>query len=319
MISVLVPIYNESGNIIPLATALTDVMGRLGRPYEIILVDDGSKDASFAEITEATQRFPHISALRFRRNSGQTAAMMAAIDEAKGEILIPIDADLQNDPEDIPRLIAKLEEGYDVVSGWRFNRQDAKVKRVFLSRVANALISKISGVHLHDYGCSLKAYHRDVIKDVQLYGEMHRFIPIYAAWQGARWTEIAVNHRPRTVGNSKYGMNRIFKVLLDLVLIVFLERYFTKPGYFFGGFGFGLLATSFLCGMAAVALKLINGTSFIMTPLPLLTLILFVTGLMFILMGILAEMIVRTYYESQGKRAYTVKDRVSSPPAPGDS
>jgi len=318
MISVLVPIYNEEGNIFPLVETLHSVMQRAKYDYEIILVDDGSKDASFREMTEATRKYPHIQALQFRRNFGQTAAIMAAIDAAKGDILVPIDADLQNDPEDIPRLIAKLEEGYDLVSGWRRDRQDAKVKRVFLSQVANGLISHISGVHLHDYGCSLKAYRRDVIKDVRLYGEMHRFIPIYVVWQGARWTELEVNHRSRLHGTSKYGMNRIFKVLLDLGFIVFMERYFTKPGYVFGGFGFSCLGLGLLTGLIAVFLKLVEDISFIHTPLPLLTVTLFLTGILSILLGLLAEMVVRTYYESQNKSPYSIRHRVVSP-SPGDA
>jgi len=313
MISVLVPIYNEQGNILVLVEAIHSVMQRNGYSYEIVMVDDGSRDKSFEEMTEAAGLYPNIHALRLRRNSGQTAAIMAAIDEAKGDILIPIDADLQNDPEDIPRLIDKLNTGYDLVSGWRHDRQDAKVKRVFVSQVANTLISRISGVHLHDYGCSLKAYRRDVIKDVRLYGEMHRFIPIYAAWQGARWTELEVNHRPRLHGVSKYGLNRIFKVVLDLAFIVFMERYFTKPGYVFGGFGVVCFGSALASGLFAVILKLFAATSFISTPLPLLTVTFFLTGVMSVLMGLLAEMQVRTYYESQNRRPYGIKQRVLSP------
>eukprot|EP01034_Spumella_vulgaris_P010497 gene10497-13318_t len=211
-----------------------------------------------------------VKVVHFRRNAGQTAAMMAGIDFASGDVLIPLDADLQNDPADIPRLLAKLDEGYDVVSGWRKDRKDDSLRRNLPSRIANSLISRVSGVALHDYGCSLKAYRRDVIKGVKLYGEMHRFIPIYASWNGARVTELPVTHHARRFGVSKYGLERIAKVFLDLMVVKFLDRYAQKPIYVFGGFGLVNLAVSFLAGLWAIILKLFYGTSFILSPLPLL-------------------------------------------------
>jgi glycosyltransferase involved in cell wall biosynthesis len=237
--------------------------------------------------------------------------MMAGFDFASGDIIIPLDGDLQNDPADIPRLLNKLGEGYDVVSGWRHDRQDGALKRNLPSRVANWLISRISGVPLHDYGCSLKAYRRDVLTGVKLYGEMHRFIPIYASWQGGRVTEITVNHFPRLHGHSKYGLERVVKVVLDLIVVKFLANYANKPIYVFGGFGLISVAVSLLSGLAALYLKFVEHVSFISTPLPLLVVLAFITGVMSILMGLIAEIIMRTYYESQGKQVYLVKETIN--------
>jgi len=237
--------------------------------------------------------------------------MMAGIDCAAGDIIVPMDGDLQNDPADIRRLIEKLDEGYDVVSGWRKDRQDSPIKRNLPSRIANCLISMISGVQLRDYGCSLKAYRRDVIKGVKLYGEMHRFIPIYASWQGARVTEVAVAHYPRIHGKSKYGLERVGKVLLDLLVVKFLDKYATKPIYVFGGFGFLNIGISVMAGIYAVFLKFFEQTSFIMTPLPLLFVMTLITGILSILMGLLAELVMRTYYESQDKSVYLIKNIVN--------
>jgi glycosyltransferase involved in cell wall biosynthesis len=233
--------------------------------------------------------------------------MMAGIRYASGEIIIPMDGDLQNDPADIATLLAKLEEGYDVVSGWRRDRKDDAVRRNFPSRMANVLISVISGVKLHDYGCSLKAYRRDVVKGVKLYGEMHRFIPIYASWEGGRVTEVPVAHHPRMHGASKYGADRVLKVVLDLIVVQFLARYANRPIYVFGTFGLASMVVAILAGVWAVYLKYFENTTFIQTPLPLLVVMLTVTGGMSILMGLLAEIIMRTYYESQGKDVYLVK------------
>lgn len=237
--------------------------------------------------------------------------MMAGIDFATGDVIVPMDGDLQNDPADIKRLLDKLEEGYDVVSGWRKERQDAAIRRNFVSRIANKVISKISGVSLHDYGCSLKVYRRDVLKDVKLYGEMHRFIPIYASWFGAKVTEIPVKHHPRIHGESKYGLERIGKVILDLLVVKYFSKYMSKPIYVFGGFGFLSLLISVLSLGYAFLLKFFENISFIQTPLPLLSVMTFVTGVMSILMGFLAEMIVRTYYESQGKDIYLVRNTIN--------
>jgi glycosyltransferase involved in cell wall biosynthesis len=310
-ISVLIPVYNEEKNVPILCERVLDTLGRLGRSFEVILVNDGSHDGSWRELQKAAQLRHELKLINFRRNYGQAAALMAAIDAAKGEILVPMDADLQNDPADIPKLLAKLDEGYDVVSGWRKDRQDAAIKRNFVSRIANAIISRVSGVHLHDYGCTLKAYRRDVIKETRLYGEMHRFIPIYAKWLGARVTEMPVNHSPRAHGKSNYGLERIIKVLLDIVVVRFLDRHFNKPIYVFGGFGLVSLAIAAMSGFTAIWLRLFEHIAFISTPLPLMTVMCFITGFMSILMGLLAEMLVRTYYESQGKSVYVVGETLN--------
>ena len=249
--------------------------------------------------------------VHFRRNYGQTAAMSAGIDYARGAIIVPIDGDLQNDPADIPMLVNKLNEGYDVVSGWRKDRQDSRWSRTLPSRCANWLISRISGVRLNDYGCTLKAYRKDVIEGVRLYGEMHRFIPIYAAMQGGVITEVVVNHRARKFGSSKYGLNRIYKVLLDLMLVKFLLSYSAKPMYVFGGFGLlSLLASLIPIGMA-VLFKLAPSEAwqkdFVETPLPVVSSVMIFVGFLAILQGLLAEILMRTYFESQDKRPYVVR------------
>lgn len=307
-ISVFIPVYNEEKNIPILVKKLVPVLEKLRMGYEIILVNDGSKDDSLKELIKASKTSAHIKVVDLKRNYGQTAAMMAGIDHASGEILIPMDADLQNDPADIPRLLKKLDEGYEVVSGWRKDRQDSKIKRNFVSRVANKIISRVSGVHLHDYGCTLKAYRRDVIKDVRLYGEMHRFIPIYASWAGAKVTEIPVQHHPRIHGVSKYGLERLFKVVLDLIVVKFMDRYLQKPIYVFGGFGLFFLALSMVSALLMFYLKIFQGVSLILTPLPLFSAMTFLTGVTSLLMGLLAELLVRTYFESQQKSTYLVRD-----------
>jgi glycosyltransferase involved in cell wall biosynthesis len=307
MISVIVPIYNEVDSIVPLHERVASVLNTIDKPWELLLVNDGSTDGSAAVLDKVAETDPHVKVIHLRRNFGQTAAMMAGIDYAAGEIVIPMDGDLQNDPADIPRLLTKLDEGYDVVSGWRKGRKDAKLTRNFPSWLANRMISLISGVHLHDYGCSLKAYHRNVIKDVKLYGEMHRFIPIYASWQGARVTEIPVKHHARRYGKSKYGLERTMKVILDLIVVKFLATFAQKPMYIFGGIGLLCLAMSFASGVAAVYLKIYNEISFVQTPLPLLVVMTAITGTMCILMGLLAELLTRTYHESQDKPIYSVR------------
>ena len=316
MLSITVPIYNEADNIGPLYERLVAALEPLGKPYEVILVDDGSQDGSDKALDALAAKDARVKVVHFRRNYGQTAAMMAGIRYASGEIIIPMDGDLQNDPADIPRLLAKLDEGYDVVSGWRKDRKDNPIRRNFPSRMANWLISSISGVHLHDYGCSLKAYRRDVVKGVKLYGEMHRFIPIYATWEGGKVTEVEVTHHPRERGTSKYGMNRVVKVLLDLIVVQFLARYASRPIYLFGGCGILALAGAFAAGVWAVYLKYFESTSFIQTPLPLLVVLLTLTGGISILMGLLAEIIMRTYYESQGKAVYVVRSTSNLGPDP---
>jgi glycosyltransferase involved in cell wall biosynthesis len=311
MLSIIIPVYNEQDNVLPLHERLNAALHDLGVEYEVILINDGSTDSTDANLRVLAAKDPRYKVVNFRRNFGQTAAMMAGFDFASGDIIIPLDGDLQNDPADIPRLLSKLAEGYDVVSGWRHDRQDGALKRNLPSRVANWLISRISGVPLHDYGCSLKAYRRDVLTGVKLYGEMHRFIPIYASWQGGRVTEITVNHFPRLHGHSKYGLERVVKVVLDLIVVKFLANYANKPIYVFGGFGLVSVAVSLLSGLAALYLKFVEHVSFISTPLPLLVVLAFITGVMSILMGLIAEIIMRTYYESQGKQVYLVKETIN--------
>jgi glycosyltransferase involved in cell wall biosynthesis len=311
-LSLFLPVYNEEENLPRLNTKIFEAMAELKQTFEVIYVDDGSRDHSLELLRQFAAADPRIKVVAFRRNYGQTAAMAAGIHAAAGEILIPMDADLQNDPADIKRLLDKLDEGFDVVSGWRKDRQDAFVTRTFPSRIANALISRIGGVALHDYGCSLKAYRREVLKDVNLYGEMHRFIPIYAAWAGGRVTEIPVTHHPRTAGVSKYGLSRTIKVVFDLVTIKFMASYLTKPIYLFGGAGLISFLISLLAAAFAFVMKFLDWpkhADFIQTPLPVVAMVLFALGVQFFLMGLIAEIVVRTYHESQGKPIYTVKER----------
>ncbi|MGH7500186.1 MAG: glycosyltransferase family 2 protein [Longimicrobiales bacterium] len=303
-LSVVVPVYNEELNVAELYQRLSAVLE--GDEVEFIFVDDGSTDSTHDRLVALAAADPRLTIIRFRRNFGQTAALSAGIDHARGEIIIPMDGDLQNDPKDIPRLLAKLDEGYDVVSGWRVSRQDPWQRRL-PSQLANRLISWISGVRLHDYGCSLKAYRRSVLEDVRLYGEMHRFVPIYASWQGARVTEMPVDHHPRTRGRSNYGIERTVKVVLDLIVVKFLSSYATKPIYVFGGFGFLALFAALLVFAGMVYLKVAGIRSFIATPLPLVVVMLALVGCLSILLGLVAELTVRTYYESQGKRTYAIR------------
>ncbi len=311
MISIVIPIYNELENIPLLHEKLFVELPKFNRLVEVIFVDDGSTDGSDRALLEVARKDNRFKIVSLRRNFGQTAAIMAGIDCAQGDIIVPMDGDLQNDPADIHRLLEKLAEGFDVVSGWRQERKDAPLRRNFPSRVANLLISWISNVHLHDYGCSLKAYRRDVIKGVKLYGEMHRFIPIYASWFGASVAEIPVSHHARMHGQSKYGLERIAKVVLDLLVVKFFAKYATKPIYVFGGFGLITIGFALTAGGYALYLKFVQGVSFILTPLPLLAAVGLITGLMSILMGLLAELVMRTYYESQGKSVYLVKRTVN--------
>ncbi len=309
-ISVFLPVFNEEPNLLPLQAKLDDALKRLGRSAEIVYVDDGSTDGSLGILRKIADLDPRVRVVALRRNYGQTAAMAAGIDAARGKVLIPMDADLQNDPADISRLLDKLDDGYDVVSGWRKNRKDKMVTRKIPSMLANRLISWIGGVPLHDYGCSLKAYRRESLQDVRLYGEMHRFIPIYAAWAGARVTEIPVEHHARTMGKSKYGLSRTIKVVFDLMTIKFMASYQTKPIYVFGSFGMLAFVISLLSGLYAVFLKIIHRADFVQTPLPVLCIVMFAVGVQFLLMGLLAEMLVRTYHESQSKAIYAVRERL---------
>ena len=309
-ISVVVPVYDEEGNLPELCSRLNEVLPSLGKNYEVILVDDGSSDGSFAVMREIALEDPHYRAIRLRRNYGQTAAIACGIRHSRGDVIIPMDADLQNDPADIPRLLQTLERGWDVVSGWRQDRHDAFLTRSLPSMMANWLISRLTGVALHDYGCTLKAYRREVIQDTSLYGEMHRFIPALARWYGATVTEIPVTHHPRTRGKSKYGLMRTLKVLLDLLTVKFLDSYLAKPIYVFGGFGAACLAASVLTFGYLTYDKVANGAFFIQSPLLILSALLATMGVMSALMGLLAEIMVRTYFESQGKVPYSVRETV---------
>jgi glycosyltransferase involved in cell wall biosynthesis len=312
-LSIFLPVYNEEPNLPPLHAKLDEALKTLGRTAEIIYVDDGSTDGSLKVLRQLARLDNRVRVVALRRNYGQTAAMAAGIDAACGEVLIPMDADMQNDPADIARLLEKLDEGYDVVSGWRKNRQDKLITRKIPSMLANRLISWIGGVPLHDYGCSLKAYRRESIEDVRLYGEMHRFIPIYASWVGARVAEIPVEHHARTMGKSKYGLSRTLKVVFDLMTIKFMASYQTKPLYIFGTAGLLTFVVSFLSGLFALLMKFASWpkhADLVQTPLPVMAMVLLVLGIQFFLMGLLAEMLVRTYHESQAKSIYAVRERI---------
>ena len=317
-LSVIIPVYNEQDSVGPLHAELSDVLGGLGLRYEILFIDDGSTDGTGKKLAEIELADPSVRIVSLRRNSGQTAAISAGIDLARGDVLIPMDGDGQSDPADIPRLLEKLGAGHDVVSGWRRNRRDPWLRRTLPSRLANWAISRLSGVRLHDYGCTLKAYRREVLAGVRLYGEMHRFVPIYAAWQGGQVTEIEVSHRPRTSGRSKYGLGRTLRVVLDLVLIKFLDRYGQRPIHLFGGFGLASIAASVFVFLVTLWFKFADvlgyaqhQKDFVETPLPLVVVLLFLTGVSSILMGLLAEMVMRTYYESQDKRTYLIRGDTS--------
>jgi glycosyltransferase involved in cell wall biosynthesis len=310
-ISVIVPAKNEEQNLPVLVDRLLPVLRGLGQTFEVIVVNDGSTDGSLRVLESLAAMHPELRVIDLARNYGQTAAMMAGFDHSCGDIIVPLDADLQNDPADIPKMIAKLDEGYDVVSGWRKNRQDAAIKRNLVSRLANGLISRLSGVHLHDYGCTLKAYRRSVIGEVRLYGEMHRFVPIYAAWYGARITEMPVNHAPRLHGKSNYGLERIFKVVLDLMVVRFLDRWIGKPIYIFGGFGVLWFLVAALSAGYMFYLKIFENLSMILTPLPLLSAMSIMMGVTSICIGLVAEIVVRTYFESQGKSIYHIRGLIN--------
>jgi glycosyltransferase involved in cell wall biosynthesis len=310
-ISVIVPVYNERDNLQPLLSDLTAALDVSGEDYEIVFVDDGSTDSGGEVLEAAARRSPRIKLVQFRRNFGQTAAMAAGFDFASGNILVALDSDLQNDPRDIPAILEKLREGFDVVSCWRKDRKDPWLTRRLPSRLANMLISRISGVRLHDYGCTLKGYRREVLEHVRLYGEMHRFIPIYASWAGARVTESPVRHHPRRSGSSKYGLGRTYKVVLDLVTMKMLGSYSTKPMYFFGAVGLVACGAGvFFAGWTLVD-KFVNEIKAHRNPLLMLAVFLFLLGVQFILMGLVAELLIRTYFESQGKTPYIVRRTVN--------
>ena len=317
LISIIVPVYNEEPNLTPLHGEIVTALDSTDREYEIVYVDDGSRDGSFEQLKALACACPAVTVVQFRRNFGQTAALAAGIEISRGDVLIFMDADLQNDPADIPRLLQKLDEGYDVVSGWRRNRQDAMISRRIPSNMANWLISWVTGVHLNDYGCTLKAYRREVLQNFKLYGEMHRFIPAYAYWAGASITELPVNHRPRRAGKSKYGLSRILKVLLDLVTVKFLGTFATKPIYVFGTAGFGAMFLGILSGLIVLYQKFVDGVYAYRNPVLLLGVFLFVLGMQFVMLGLLAELIIRTYHESQNKSTYVVRQVLKGQPTSG--
>ncbi|MBU1102653.1 glycosyltransferase family 2 protein [Patescibacteria group bacterium] len=310
-ISVILPIYNEGDNLREMYKQLKSALGGAGLDHEIIAVNDGSADKSAEILKEIAGKDSLFKVINFKKNYGQTAAISAGIDASAGEVIIPLDADLQNDPADIPKFLEKINEGYDVVSGWRKNRQDKLVTRRIPSWTANRIISKITGVRLHDYGCTMKAYRSDVIKNVRLYGEMHRFMPAYSAWHGAKTTEIVVNHRLRIYGKTKYDLSRTFGVVLDLLTVKFLTNYLAKPMHFFGLAGFWTFFVALGAGILALFLRVFFQVHLIQTPLPLLTTLLILVGLQFILMGLLAEILIRIYYESSNRPAYLIKEKIN--------
>lgn len=315
-VSIIIPCFEEEQTIPRLVSALDEIVKKLAaadRTVEVIVIDDGSHDQSFARLKEATAGRSWLRLVRFRRNFGQTAAMSAGFERARGAYIVPMDADLQNDPDDIPALLTKLEEGYDVVSGWRKNRQDKALTRRLPSRIANWIIGKAGGVPLHDYGCTLKAYRREVLEPVRLYGEMHRFIPIYAKWSGARVTEMVVRHHARKEGRSKYGLGRTLRVMLDLITVTFLGDYSTKPLYFFGKWGFLFGLAGVFSGLVVLFQKFTEGAYAHRNPLLLLAVMLFLLGIQLVGMGLLAEIQVRTYHESQRKSVYLVAEEVNVP------
>jgi glycosyltransferase involved in cell wall biosynthesis len=315
-ISLVIPIYNEAEGLPALYRALTETLDRLPQSAEIVFADDGSKDGSAQLLDEFAAADRRVRVLHLARNYGQTAALMAGIQNSTGDVVIPMDGDGQNDPADIPRLLDKLAEGFDVVSGWRQARQDRALTRRLPSVVANRLISAVLHVPLHDYGCTLKAYRREVVEDVRLYGEMHRFIPIYAAWEGARVTELPVTHHPRRFGKSKYGFGRVPRVMLDLLIMYFIDRAFDRPIQFFGKLGLGFLGFSALIFGWALVLKYGFGVSLVQTPLPLLAATISLSGILFILLGVMAEVQSRIYFEVRGRPPYKIRRIVehSEPP-----
>jgi len=311
-VSVVVPLLNEQDNIGPLYKQITQTL-KDKYDYEIIFVDDGSRDNSFDILADLQKADNRMLVISFRKNFGQTAALSAGFAHSQGKIIIAIDADLQNDPADIPDMIARLNEGFDVVSGWRKKRHDNAITRLLPSKIANWVISRITGVKLHDYGCTLKVYRREVLEEIKLYGEMHRFIPALASWSGARIAEMTVNHRPRTAGKTKYGIGRTLKVILDLITVKFLGSFSTKPIYIFGGLGMASGIGAIASGWFVVYQKFSKDFAINRNPLLVLTTLLITTTIQFILMGLLAELLVRTYHESQNRPTYVIKEILELP------
>ena len=313
-LSLVVPVYNEEENLRLLFDSIREALDPLPRTWEVVFVDDGSHDDSLGVLNELAELdTQHVRVVSFRRNFGQTAAIVAGLDYARGEIIVLLDADLQNDPADIPMMLRKLDEGYDLVSGWRKMRKDTYLTRTLPSNLANWLISRVTRVPLHDYGCTLKAYRRDVLEGFRLYGEMHRFIPVFANWVGARITEVQVNHRPRKYGKTKYGLERTVKVILDLFTVKFLVSYSSKPIYLFGGTGLALIFGSGVMLFYLFIRRIFSTISVLGSPLFQLAVMLFIMGFQSFLMGLIAEMLVRTYYESQRKPTYRIRKKINLP------
>lgn len=308
-LSIVVPIYNEVESLSLLVDGIAQTLRPAGRAYEILCVDDGSQDGSTELLRRLAQERDDLRAIVLRRNYGQTAALAAGFHQAQGQVIITLDGDLQNDPADIPRLVARLEEGYDLVSGWRKARQDAALTRLLPSRIANWLIGRVTGVKLHDYGCTLKAYRRELVADMNLYGELHRFLPALAFIEGARITELPVHHHARQFGQSKYGLGRTFRVILDLLTIAFMKTFLTRPMHGFGVAGLGCTLAGFLVGVYLVLLKL-TGASIGQRPLLLLAVMLVILGVQLFCFGLLAELLIRTYHESQGRPIYRIREIV---------
>ena len=317
-LSVIIPVYNEQENLPMLYEALLKALEPLPVAWDVILVDDGSRDGSLKVLEQLAAKDQRLRVVSLRRNFGQTAAIAAGIDHSDGEVIVLMDADLQNDPADIPMLLQKIEEGYDVVSGWRAKRKDAYITRTLPSNLANGLISWVTGVHLHDYGCTLKAYRREVITGFRLYGEMHRFIPVYASSYGARIIELPVNHNPRKFGKTKYGLERTVKVILDLFTVKFLSSFGNKPIYLFGGTGLGLIALSAAVLFYLFVRRVGFGVSVLASPLFQVATMVAIMGFQSMLMGLIAELQVRTYHESQDKPTYTVRKRINTDPSKND-
>lgn len=307
-LSVVVPVYNEVESLPHLIEAIASTLNATQLTYELICVDDGSTDGSAEVLKKESRVRSYLRSIILRRNYGQTPAMAAGFNHAKGPIIITLDADLQNDPADIPQMLAKLEEGYDLVSGWRKNRQDAALTRLLPSKIANWLISKITGVQLHDYGCSLKAYRAELIADMNLYGELHRFLPALAYIEGARITEMPVNHHARRFGRSKYGLGRTFRVMMDLLTIFFMKKFLTRPMHVFGLFGVLAMASGMLLGLYLTYVKLWSGQDIGDRPLLILAVLLLLAGMQLFSFGLLGELLMRTYHESQNRPIYRVRE-----------
>lgn len=309
-ISIVIPVYNEEESIKELFLRISDVLNRLNKTYEIIFIDDGSIDLTFNVLKELSESNDTLKVIQFRRNFGKSAALTAGFENTQGEFVITVDGDLQDDPEEIPNFLEKIKEGYDLVVGWKSERKDPIGKKI-ASKIFNKLTAFITGVMVHDFNCCFKIFRQEVVKNLQIHGELHRYIPALAYWQGYRVSEIKVNHFSRKYGRSKYGFTRLFKGFLDLITVKFLMTYLNRPIHFFGQAGLLLLFLGFLCGIATLIYKFVLGIPIAMTQLPLLTVFFILTGIQFVLMGLLAEILIRVYYEPRGKTSYSIKEKIN--------